>query len=171
MRVIYKLIFALNICIILLIFNSGEKPSSTFDDWLQLNYKENTYLNLIKERFSENDDFEICYDQFKYFDTLCFYYKSENYKPIWTDNLVFNNKIDTVLSFFGNVIYHGLDSNSFDAGLIRYYRNLLIQKAKFDSIIDYKELATLELLISNAVLKYSNTMQIGFTNPKQIFPK
>ena len=172
MRAIYKLILILGISIFILVFNSCKQTAqSSFEDWLEENYKESTYIELIKERFSDSEEFDICYDQFEYFDTLRHFYKEKKYKPIWTNNLIFNNKIDTILSFFSNAEIHGLDSNLFDASLIRYYRNLLIQKAKYDSTLDYRGLATLELLISNSLLSYTKAMCCGIINPKTIFSK
>lgn len=171
MRTIYKSVLFLIISISILIFSSCENSTSTFGNWLVDNYDLKTYSKILKDRFSENEEFDICFDQFEYFDTLCRFYNEKEFSPIWTKDFIFNNNVDTILGFYSKVTSHGLDSNIFDASLIRYYRNLIIQKAKFDSVIDYKGLATLELLISNSLLSYSKTMQCGVLNPLEIFPK
>ncbi len=172
MKQIEKILFVAKIILFSILFFACNRVSTiSYSDWLKENFDEKKYIEILQQRFSKNETFDICYDQFQYFDKLMSFYSERNYVPVWTNDFVFNTKIDTILMFFGNSMSHGLDSNIFDAGIIRYYRNLLIQKTKYDSILDYKQLATLELLISNAVLTYTTSMQKGFVNISEVFPK
>ncbi|MFH2143742.1 MAG: L,D-transpeptidase family protein [Bacteroidota bacterium] len=118
-----------------------------------------------------NDTAIICSSEFHYFDTLCYYYRINNYKPVFTEEIYFNDEIDSVLRFFENSKYHGLNPEYFDLEFIRKMKSDFIDKILNDSIIDYEKLTNIELALSNALLNYVNGIQYGFIDPYKIFPR
>ncbi|MFH2094703.1 MAG: peptidoglycan-binding protein, partial [Bacteroidota bacterium] len=151
---------------------SCKEEKTSFEHWIEENgFNDSLYHEALKNRFSEDDSALICHSGFNFFDTLAVFYSGRNYEPLFTKAITDSITIDTLLFYFDKSTGHGLLPGMFDSELIRWLREEYLHKALKDSVIDYDLLATLELTLANATLKYSLGMQCGFTDPNELYGK
>lgn len=104
----------------------------------------------------------------KYFDTLKYFYKSRNYKPVFLNSFDDQDFIYGILNVFTKSEEHGLEPT--------WYHRKLIEEEFIAAINDstkneerYKHLSNAELLIADGILKYAYHLRYGVVNPKEIF--
>jgi murein L,D-transpeptidase YcbB/YkuD len=163
----YSLLF-IPICFALLFISSCNKKKSDLESKYNLIFDKNNLSNVLKSRFdNENDTFRVCHNNIQNYDSLAFYYGKNNFEPIWTKELTSTDDAFIILKYIKSAKFHGLNPEfykfSLTAGLINefYYKMC-------DSKIDYKTLADIELLLSDAVVSYSSDLQYGMVNPQKI---
>jgi hypothetical protein len=104
-----------------------------------------------------------------HFDTLKYFYSKRNFSPIFIKSFEEKDFLYSILITFKKAEEHGLDPE--------YYHYSLISEEYLKSIKDTTEtknrhssLANVELLVCDAIVKYSYHMRYGILNPKEIFP-
>lgn len=158
---------------ILLFFHSGCKQESRvvekgLNEKLNFNYSE--YKNALKNGFRNDDLLIILNDSsFQYFDSLKYYYSARNFQPIIIKSFEQKDLVYSLLAIFAKADEHGINPEQ--------YYPALIEKEFFNAINDsvgnpdsYYHLATAELFLSYALLKYNKHMRYGLVNPKELFP-
>lgn len=125
----------------------------------------------LQYRLTKSDSAKICHTGFASFDTLGWYYRSIDYIPVFSKRIFSENLTDTILYYFHQSENHGVSPSLFDCDYIKFLETAIIEKFYNDSIIDYSLLTDYELFISNSLLKYSQGMQYGFSDPTTLFSK
>ena len=127
------------------------------------------FLNTFSNKFIDNDWSSIFKDSlFQYYDTLKSFYFKRNYNPLFIKSFEEKEFVDSLLDIIGKAGEHGLNPEQYHLSEIKneFSESLLDTIANYSS---YSHLSATELLISDAVLKYSYHMRYGLVNPKKIF--
>ena len=99
------------------------------------------------------------------------YYKRNDYESVWVKDTFEVVKIDTLLSYLNNSVYHGLDPNLFAVKAIKELRDSIVGGSFSDSVPAlYSALARLEKQATNSVQRYTFGMRYGFIDAKKVFP-
>jgi len=134
-------------------------------------YSPDDFKQALEIRFdTEKDTSLICYKSFKYFNELKDFYSKRNFSPLWISENLKNSDIDSVLNYFRNSVFHGLDSCYYYSAYISNYLDSVRIHFEKDSVIDYQYLANAELMISNGLLEYVQDMKYGRIDPVKVFP-
>lgn len=145
-----------------------KKIDKGLNEKLKFSYSE--YKDAIKNSFLFDDLASTLEDSlFNYYDSFEQFYSKRNFQPVFITSF---EKKDLVYSLL--VILNKADEHGINPAL--YYPKL-IKKEFFSAVNDtsnnpnrYTHLATAELLLSYAILKYSKHMQYGLVNPKELYP-
>jgi murein L,D-transpeptidase YcbB/YkuD len=159
--------------VILLLSHSGCKQESpNIEKGLneKLNFSYTEYKDALKNSFIGDDLYDILEDSsFQYFDSLKHFYSARNFQPVYINSFEKKDLVYTLLNIFYKADEHGISPEHYYPGFI--------EKEFFDAIKDsmvnhdrYTHLATAELLVCYAILKYSHHMRYGLVNPKELFP-
>lgn len=102
--------------------------------------------------------------------TITEFYAQNGYDPVFVMDHIIND--DLTADYFTNAGDHGLDPQIFKAQQI----DALIKKIKAKKGIKtldeaYHDIAELELLSANSLIKYSNALKYGVINPKKIYSR
>lgn len=105
-----------------------------------------------------------------YGNVLDSFYTDNDYDPVLVMHNLRNDNLKVLASDLNKAGEHGLDSGMFAAA---QYNSLLAKfydkKAIKTTDETYHDLAELELMTANSLIKYSNALRYGIVNPKQIF--
>jgi murein L,D-transpeptidase YcbB/YkuD len=159
--------------VLLLLFHFGCKQESfKIEKGLneKLNFSYTEYQDAIKNSFISDDLYNILADSsFQYFDSLKHFYSARNFQPIYINSFEKKDLVYSLLTIFYKADEHGINPEHYYPGLI--------EKEFLDAINDsidipgrYIHLATADLLVSYAILKYSYHMRYGLVNPKELYP-
>jgi len=97
------------------------------------------------------------------------FYRENGYTPIWIDKEPKFQKINDVLAILNESYVHGLNPEHFNSTLIKQITDSVSNEVyEWEDYI--KTVLKLELILSNAAIKYSTAMQFGNINPKILFP-
>ena len=127
------------------------------------------YGKVFKSVFYSIDSSFIRQNSFsQHYDTLQNFYAANNYQPVFIKS--FNDKtlVDSLLNIFSRAEDHGLNPEHYHVSSIHteFYKAIdTVQNA-----LRYSHLAKAELLVSDALLKYSKHLRYGLVNPKEMFP-
>lgn len=125
-----------------------------------------TKLNsFIKADFQDlSDSASICLSELTNFDTLKNIYSKRNYSSIWVNNNTDFSIIDSVIIYFKNSNIHGLQPRWYNYDLITSKIEQL-KTIKYQCDSTYQILSEIDILLSNAIINYSNDISYGFFNP------
>lgn len=135
----------------------------------KLNFSSTQYLDVFKSKIvSIYSDLVKQDTLIQYYDTLRYFYSSKNYEPVFIKSFEDEEFIYSLLVILEKAAEHGLNPE-------QYHFSKL--KNEFFEAIDtlpnnfrYSQLANTELLVSDAILKYSYHLRYGLVNPKELFP-
>lgn len=94
-------------------------------------------------------------------------YLSNNYNPVYVKSFDVKKLIDSLLLFFSKAEEHGLNPEQYHLSAItrEFYKAI----DTLQNTLRYSHLANAELLVTDALLKYSYHLRYGLVNPKKIF--
>jgi len=158
---------------ILLLFHSGcnqESPEVEMGLNEKLNFSDSKYQDALEHRIFSDDLPVILEDSlFQHFDSLKHFYSARNFQPVFINSFEQKDLVYSLLVIFNKADEHGINPE--------HYHPHLIEKEFSHSINDtidnpdrYTQLATVELLLCYAILKYSYHMHYGLVNPKELYP-
>jgi murein L,D-transpeptidase YcbB/YkuD len=105
-------------------------------------------------------------------DVIVAHYQTDDYRPDFVLDHLFNNDLLTAVSYFEKADEHGLDSSIFQPDEIRQMVAKFKVKNGIKTIEEaYHDMAELEIAASNSLIDYSNDLQYGVVNPKKIFKR
>lgn len=100
------------------------------------------------------------------------FYEQNGYDPVFVMDHTFNGDIDLAANYLEKAAQHGLDPEMFKANQIKQltakFKNKIATK---DLNQAYHDIATLELLMANSLLTYSNALQYGMVSPRKIYQR
>ncbi|MBN2570746.1 MAG: L,D-transpeptidase family protein [Ignavibacteriales bacterium] len=150
--------------ILILFFNFC---SSKEDTSIEININLDNHIASIKDFFdSENNLDGFTFSK----DTLLSYYKAKNFEPYWTKDENTLAKVDTLLSYLSQSNKHGINPEFFNYTLLDSIYKQIKKLAEQGKDVDKNLLVNLELLSSDAFLKYCYVIQTGITDPRNIIP-
>ena len=128
------------------------------------------YENVLRKNIIIPDTLSIVFETCgKDLDTLKYFYSTQNFKPIFLKSFESQAFVDSLLNILGQATEHGLNPETYHYSLIKSeFYQLLIPDV--DNNKRYFNLANTELLIADAILKYSSHMRHGVVNPRVIYP-
>ena len=166
-RVFIKYIFI--VVLLLSLFSAcDKKPVKEKSLNEKLNFHSTEYLNVFKSKIISFDADLIKQDTLiQYYDTLRYFYSSKNYEPIFIKSFDDEDLVYSLLSLFEKAVEHGLNPEQYHFSSIS--REFLKAIDTLKNTFRYSHLANTELLISDAILKYSYHLRYGLVKPKEIF--
>ncbi|MDB4926436.1 L,D-transpeptidase family protein [Mucilaginibacter sp.] len=100
------------------------------------------------------------------------YYNQNGYDPMFVMDHVFNSDLKASVIYYQKANEHGLDPEIFKADEIAKLINKFYNKNEIKTLDQaYHAIAQLELLTANSLIKYTNAMQYGIVNPKNIYAR
>lgn len=98
------------------------------------------------------------------------FYTSKNFEPVLVLNHLPKEGLKPVPEYLGKAAEHGLDPAIFQTAKVKELVERFYDKKAIKTTQEaYQDLATLELLLANAVIDYSNAMQFGILSPRRIY--
>ena len=160
--------------LLLIILGCGNKPVPVkFPPGFDYKYKfdQSEYQRFLQNRFdTENNTYKIPSASFEYFDTLKYFYSLRSFQPAYIKSFDDKFFMDSLLTVLGKSAEHGISPNRYKVNLIKSEYEKLIDSTVANNSIRYTHLANIELLLSDAILKYAYHMRYGVVDPLKIFP-
>lgn len=155
----------------LLILSACTKKTTESEKALneKLNFSYPEFVNVFKNKIISVDSLLIKQDTLiQYYDTLNSFYRARNYEPVFIKSFDDKELVDSLLIFFRKAEEHGLNPEQYHVSSIS--REFLKSIDTLQNNSRYSQLANTELLLSDAILKYSYHLRYGLVHPKKIFP-
>ncbi len=155
--------------ILLILFSCTEKKEEVQKSLNEkLNFSSSEYNSVFKSKIISIDSSLFKQDSLiSYYDTLTSYYAKRNYEPVFIKSFEDEDFVFSLLVILEKAGDHGLNPEQYHFSSI---------STEFSKAVDtlpnnsrYSHLANTELLVSDAVLKYSYHLRYGMVNPKVIF--
>lgn len=100
------------------------------------------------------------------------YYAQNGYDPMFVMDHVFNRDLKTSVTYYQKANEHGLDPALFKGDEIARLINKFYNKKEIKTLDQaYHAIAELEILSANSLIRYSNALQYGVVNPKNIYAR
>src|SRR6185312_7359023 len=98
------------------------------------------------------------------------FYEQNDYDPQLIMDHLFNHDLSIAAAYFMKADEHGLNPKMFQTDEIRALLKKFYDKKAIKTVDEaYHDMAELELLYANSLIKYSTTLQYGLVNPKKIY--
>ncbi|GAA4086455.1 L,D-transpeptidase family protein [Mucilaginibacter panaciglaebae] len=98
------------------------------------------------------------------------FYEQNNYDPVFVMDHIFNKDLKTSVTYYKNAGQHGLNPELFKANEIGELINKFYNKKAIKTLDQaYHDIAELEILSANSLLRYSNALQFGVIDPKSVY--
>lgn len=166
---IYIILFS---TISIISFFGCDSKTENVEPGLNEKYKFNLseYENVLRKNIIIPDTLSILFETCgRDLDTIKYFYSTQNFKPIFVKSFESQSFVDSLLYIFGQATEHGLNPETYHYSIIKSeFYQLLIPDV--DNNKRYFNLANTELLIADAILKYSMHMRHGVVNPRVIYP-
>jgi murein L,D-transpeptidase YcbB/YkuD len=100
------------------------------------------------------------------------YYRTNNYRPVFIMHHLVNGNLDALPQYYDKANEHGLDAKLFKPEALKALIAKFHDKDDIKTLDEaYHDLAKLELLTANSLLRYSNALQYGVVNPKKLYSR
>ncbi|HEY5327051.1 MAG TPA: L,D-transpeptidase family protein [Mucilaginibacter sp.] len=159
---------------VILTFQSCKKNRSEMADMLFKQTHNKVFRNVTPEGFSEvfKKVFTDEKSKLKHTDFVINYYENTDYRPVFVMDHLFNGDLGKADDYFMHADEHGLNAEMFHAGEIKGLIYRLTNKNNIKTLDEaYHYLAELEIMAANSMINYTNALQYGVINPKNIFQR
>jgi murein L,D-transpeptidase YcbB/YkuD len=135
----------------------------------KLNFSYSEYTKAFISNFTSSDSSIIKQDSLiQFYDTLKYFYSSKNFEPVFIKSFEDNEILYSLLIVLEKSVEHGLNPEHY------HYSEIVNEFSKaVDTLpnpLRYSNLAKTELLLADAVLKYSYNLRYGLIDPRELFP-
>jgi murein L,D-transpeptidase YcbB/YkuD len=145
-----------------------EKIELSLNEELKFNLTD--YESILRRNIIIPDTLSILFEAWgRDLDTIKHFYSTQNFKPLFLKSFESKDFIDSLLNILGRATEHGLNPQTYHHSLIKNQFNEALNPIS-DSNKRHFHLANTELLIADAVIKYSTNMRHGVVNPREIYP-
>ncbi|MES2375442.1 MAG: L,D-transpeptidase family protein [Bacteroidota bacterium] len=156
------------------VFQSCKKSRSDMGKNLYLKTKNKVFKDVTPEgcaevfqKVLEEEKSKLTYPQ-----TISAFYEANGYDPIFVMDHIFNKDLKFATIYFQKAGEHGLDPKMFNADELATLINKFYNKKQIKTLDQaYHAIAELELLTANSLIRYSNALQYGVINPKNIYAR
>lgn len=167
-----SLLFSFILSLFLLTFQSCKKKRPEMANKLYKETHNKIFKKITPEGFSEvfknvldSEKSKLTYPQL-----IANFYDQNDYDPELIMDHLFNHDLDIAAAYFMKADEHGLNPQMFQTDEIRALLKKFHDKKAIKTVNEaYHDMADLELLYANALIKYSTTLQYGMVNPKKIY--
>lgn len=97
------------------------------------------------------------------------FYQLHKLQPVLVRRFMAEGQLDTLLSRLEESEEHGLDPELFFTAGLKKMKNRLSNKKTGNVLSKYRDTVELELNVASSLLKYSNALQFGLTDPLKIY--
>ncbi len=155
---------------VIIFFSCTKKPAEpekSLNEKLDFSFSE--YATIFQNQFLSIDGYILQKDSLiTYYDTLKYFYSLRDYEPLFIKSFEDNDKVFSLISILEKVGDHGLNPDQYHfSDIINDFAGAI---DTVPNLSRYYLLAMTELLMSDAILKYSYHLRYGIVNPKEIFP-
>jgi L,D-transpeptidase YcbB len=153
---------------LLLFLSACKKPLETEVSLNEkLSFSSSEYSKAFRSKIVSVDSALFRQDNLiQYYDTLKSIYRVKNYEPIFIKSFDDKKLIDSLLIYFSKAEEHGLNPEQYHFSSISSEFNKAIDS--LPNYFRYSNLANAEILVSDAIIKYSHHLRYGVVNPKTI---
>jgi murein L,D-transpeptidase YcbB/YkuD len=163
---------ALLLPLILLSFQSCKKKRSDMANDLVSKTHNKVFKDVTPEGFAvvfqkmlENDKTKLSNSE-----VISAFYEQNEYDPEFVMDHLFNSDLSTATAFFMKAGDHGLNPKMFQTDEIRALLNKFYDKKGIKTVDEaYRDMAQLEILSANALLKYTSALEYGLVNPSKMY--
>lgn len=155
---------------LLLIFSSCDKKPEKIQKSLneRLEFSFSHYTTIFENQLTSIYGYNLRQDStIQYYDTLKYFYTIRDFEPLFVKSFEDNEKVYELISFIEKSKEHGLNPEQYHfSDIINEFnqaRDTLPNESR------YYHLVLTELLISDALLKYSYHLRYGMVNPRELF--
>jgi murein L,D-transpeptidase YcbB/YkuD len=156
------------------VFQSCKKSRSDMGKNLYSKTKNKVFKDVTPEgcaevfqKVLEEEKSKLTYPQ-----TIGAFYEGNGYDPIFVMDHIFNKDLKFATIYFQKAGEHGLDPKMFNADELAALINKFYNKKQIKTLDQaYHAIAELELLTANSLIRYSNALQYGVVNPKNIYAR
>ena len=142
-------------------------PEKSLNEKLNFNFSE--YSEIFKNQFVSKDRYIIQNDSLiTYYDTLKYFYSLRDYQPLFIKSFEDNDRVFALISTLEKAGDHGLNPEQYHFSDI--INDFASATDTLPNLSRYYLLSMTELLVSDAILKYSYHLRYGIVNPKSLFP-
>lgn len=114
--------------------------------------------------------FEASRLTFIYPDQIDSFYKNNEYQPVLISRFMVDDQLQTFEGYLMNVNAHGIDPRVFSVNRIKkLLDNYIHENTRKKERETYRDAMELELVIADAIIKYSNAMQFGIVDPARVY--
>src|ERR1700744_6290562 len=129
-------------------------------------YKPDSFAIVFKKVFRANKS------NLKYAHIIAEYYKKNHYKPELVMAHLFNNDLLTASNYYLKADEHGLNPNLFQADKLRSLVYQFYDRQHIKTLDEaYTAIAEIEINAANSLIAYSNALEYGVINPKNIYQR
>jgi L,D-transpeptidase YcbB len=108
----------------------------------------------------------------KHSDFIMDFYKKNHYEPVLVMNHLFNGDLDKVSAYLQHADEHGLNGQMFGADALSESIAKFNAKPGIKTLNEaYEDIAETELAAANSLITYSNALQFGVINPKNLYQR
>ncbi len=165
----FKKLYVLSLALLVVILFAccGDSTQNEVGLNEKLNFTPTEYQTELRNNFISTDSTSKGTLYLFYKDTLKYIYAGRDYTPRFIKNFEDQSFVDSLLSILYKADEHGLNTDWYHAAQIKmeYLKSI---GDSTDHPDKYKNLANTELLVCDAVLRYSNDIKYGVVNPKII---
>jgi murein L,D-transpeptidase YcbB/YkuD len=170
-KFILPFIFLLSF-IFILTLQSCKKSRSDMGKTLFLKTKNKVFKDVTPEGFSAVFQKVLADEKsnMAHPELITAYYDQNNYDPIFVMDHLFNGDLKAVDIYYEKANEHGLNPKLFNAAEMAALINKFYEKNGIKTLDEaYHVMAKLEMLTANSLIRYSNALQYGIINPKNIY--
>lgn len=166
--------FLLSICTLFITVQGCKKKRSELANLFYKKTPNKVFKKLDPEQFATV--FQSVIDseksKLKYPDAIKNFYDSHDYEPVFLLANLKNDDLKTLVDYYDKANDQGLDSNMFQPQQVRALIAKFYDKKAIKTVNEaYHDMAELELLTANSLIKYSSAIQYGVVNPKNIYQR
>ncbi|RYY36719.1 MAG: L,D-transpeptidase [Sphingobacteriaceae bacterium] len=100
------------------------------------------------------------------------YYEQNGYEPVIVLKHIKDEKLKLLPEYYSKAPQHGLKPAIFQADTLKALIEKIYDKKAIKTVDEaYRELARLELISANSLIKYSNALQYGLISPRRIYAR
>jgi murein L,D-transpeptidase YcbB/YkuD len=162
------------LCLSIITVQSCKKKRSELANILYKKSQNKVFRKLDPEQFAtvfqaviDSEKSKLAYPQ-----AVSDFYDAHNYEPVFLLSDIKDKSLQSLLDYYDKANDQGLDSNMFEPQQVRELVSKFYTKKGIKTVDEaYHDMAELELLTANSLIKYSNAVQYGVVNPKAIYSR
>jgi murein L,D-transpeptidase YcbB/YkuD len=159
---------------LIITFQSCKKKRSEMASVLFKKTHNKVFRDFTSEGFSEvfKKVFTHEKSKLKHADFIINYYEKNDYRPEFAIDHLFNGDMATATDHYTQADEHGLDAEMFQADEIRGLIYQITNKNNIKTLDEaYHDMAEFEIKAANSLINYTNALQYGVINPKNIYQR
>lgn len=103
-----------------------------------------------------------------YPEELYTFYEGKNFQPVLMPRFLPDNQLQVLLQYLNKSELHGIDTSLFSPNAIKIAMDQLSER-KSGTLENFHDLAALELAVAGSLIRYTEALQFGITNPAKIY--